>query len=539
MSERTISRKAVTTTGVAMILVGALLIGGVAVAAGAKTASGPSITVTPHARLTAAKHVVVSGLGFTHGSNGAIVECNPTPGEPAIVVPIHGASHLLPVGCSAPLAARTTSFGTLRARTLPVLVGTLGAWESGTDSAGNPAAADSAAYPCPPTAAQRALDIFCDVEFIDNKGQVASRSISFKGAPTTTTIPTTTSTTISPACDPRPATATGSPPNVSATMTVDPATCLVNGSVVTVTATGLVAKSGVNVVGTLLECNSDPNQPTVSLLGHNLPVSCTGALAHSFTPDADGTFSGPLPIVEGVTGPPVQGIDSSGNEANVDAANYPCPPTAVQVAAGDTCDISLGDEGGDNVVVPIAFNPGSTTTTTSTTIPACDPQSVTVTAAPPDGSATVTVAPGTCLLNGSEVSISGTGLIPGGADNTLGAVLECNSDPNQPTVSELGSALPVSCTGALAHSFIPDANGTFNGTFPIVEGVTGPPADGTDSSGGQAATDAASYPCPPTPAQVAAGDTCDVVVSDSGGDHDVVPISFNPNVPPPTSGRRT
>ena len=41
-----------------------------------------------------------------------------------------------------------------------------------------------------------------------------------------------------------------------------------------------------------------------------------------------------------------------------------------------------------------------------------------------------------------------------------------------------------------------------------------------------AATDAANYPCPPTPAQVAVGDTCGFVVAAHPSDLDVVPISF-------------
>jgi hypothetical protein len=140
-------------------------------------------------------------------------------------------------------------------------------------------------------------------------------------------------------------------------VTVDPATCLVNGSIATVSATGLMASSPENYLGTILECNSDPGQPTIATLGDAIPVSCTPALANKFSPNGAGTLSTTFSIVEGVTGPPSQGTDSAGNPASTDAANYPCPPTAAQVSEGDTCVLAVSDSGGDQVTVPIAFNP--------------------------------------------------------------------------------------------------------------------------------------------------------------------------------------
>ena len=264
-----------TTAGVVLLLVGAGLMGATLAASGAE-ASGQSLTVTPHAHLTAASQVVVAGAGFAHGSNGILLECNPTVGEPATVASIAGSPHLIPVGCTSPVPATTTRFGRLSAKTLGVVVGTLGTWETGTDTTGLPAAADSAAYPCPPTASQEAVGISCVYEFLDNKGQLGSRSVSFKtsgggGKPTTTTT-ATTSTTISttttmPGCDPRSVTATATPPDGTATVTVSPGTCLVNGTDLSLTATGLVPQSTTNFLGTILECNSDPSQPTVSVLG--------------------------------------------------------------------------------------------------------------------------------------------------------------------------------------------------------------------------------------------------------------------------------
>jgi hypothetical protein len=352
--------RAVTAVGAGLLLIGAVLVGGVAVAA----SSGPSISVTPHSRLSADKEVVVTGTGFAHHSAGAVLECNPTPGEPATVVAVHDVTHLIPVGCTDPVAATTSGSGVLRPTTLSVRVGSLGGWETGIDSAGNPADSDQAAYPCPPTPSQAALGVSCDFTFLDNKGQQATSSVAFRSSgkppPTTTTTVTTTTTTTTTTpgeCIAEPATATAAAGDGSGAVTVAPATCLLNGTEATVSATGLYPKSGSNYLGTVLECNSDPAQPTINLLGAALPVSCTEALADTWTPNAEGTFTGVFDIVEGVTGPPASGTDSAGNPGSVDAADYPCPPTPAQESLGDTCLVVLSDSGGDQVKVPISFNP--------------------------------------------------------------------------------------------------------------------------------------------------------------------------------------
>jgi hypothetical protein len=193
--------------------------------------------------------------------------------------------------------------------------------------------------------------------------------------------------------------------------------------------------------------------------------------------------------------------------------------------------------------VPLAVGASKKTTTTTSTIPTtttttlepCTATSGTSTAVPPDGTGTLTVNPATCLLNGTSVAISATGLVK----KTLGTILECNSDPGQPTASLLGHAIPVSCTAALAASFTTSSAGSYSGNFSVVEGVTGPPLQGPDSTGGDAATDAVNYPCPPTPAQVTAGDVCVIAVGDEGGDQVTVPISFNPNIAPPPATKNT
>jgi hypothetical protein len=117
-------------------------------------------------------------------------------------------------------------------------------------------------------------------------------------------------------------------------------------------------------------------------------------------------------------------------------------------------------------------------------------------------------------------------------------VTECNNDPGQPTVDLLSATVPVSCTNPLANPpgllSIPKTGILGPVSFTVSDGTVGPPcgpnnctgAAGTDSAGGDPTTDAAAYPCPPTPAQVADGGTCVVIVGDIGDDSVAVPVSF-------------
>jgi hypothetical protein len=161
-------------------------------------------------------------------------------------------------------------------------------------------------------------------------------------------------------------------------LTVNPATCLDGGTSVTVTGSGFDKSSPGNV----LECNSDKGQPTVSLLGQTVPVSCTGInISKLVTTDASGNVSSTFSVVDGTTGPPCgasplqacPATDSSGGNPVTDAAKYPCPPTSAQATAGDTCSVSYGDAGGKQQSVTITFRPnavaggGSSSTTPATT----------------------------------------------------------------------------------------------------------------------------------------------------------------------------
>ena len=120
---------------------------------------------------------------------------------------------------------------------------------------------------------------------------------------------------------------------------------------------------------------------------------------------------------------------------------------------------------------------------------------------------TLTVAPSTGLqpTGSTAVTVSGSGY----AASSLGGISECNSASGQPTIEVAGNAVPVSCSNPLNAITTTSGSGDL-GPYPftVTTGTVGPPATGTDSSGGDAATDAAKYPCPPTTAQQAAGDTC-------------------------------
>jgi len=143
------------------------------------------------------------------------------------------------------------------------------------------------------------------------------------------------------------------------------------------------------------------------------------------------------------------------------------------------------------------------------------------------------------LANGDVLTVSGTGFSPG----ATASIVQCNSDPSQPVVLFLGQDIPVSCS-ALALTSIPASGktkGDLNGTQTMRSGTVGPPVAGTPtckqtspttsvitgcSTSGSGATDAKSYPCPPTADQQAAGDTCVVAIGDTAGDRAIGTVLF-------------
>jgi len=135
---------------------------------------------------------------------------------------------------------------------------------------------------------------------------------------------------------------------------------------------------------------------------------------------------------------------------------------------------------------------------------------------------TLTVQPDTNLTDGQNVTVTGSGM----KASSYGSVLECNLTDNEPTVQVEGNAVPVGCTDPLKTIQSTDASGAFTRQFTVHTGTIGPPGQGTDSAGQPASSDAAKYPCPPTPAQQASGSTCDIVFGDTGGDANTTPITF-------------
>jgi len=153
--------------------------------------------------------------------------------------------------------------------------------------------------------------------------------------------------------------------SAAASISVSATKGLTDGQSVTVTASGLATNS----TGALLECNNDPNQPTVTVAGNQVPVSCSNPLSKVLTTDKNGNLAATAFVVHtGTVGPAGSGTDSAGNDAAADAAKYPCPPTPAQITAGDSCDITFGDDHNDDVIQNITF--ASQTTTTPAPTPA-------------------------------------------------------------------------------------------------------------------------------------------------------------------------
>jgi len=443
--------------GVALVASGGALVATAELAA----AATPTISFKQTAPLAAGATVLVKvkGSGFTASSIGGLFECSTATGQPTIDVKVFsGATSIdagqIPISCRAPQTVVTTSAGAFPSTSFGLTSGHLGPPATGLDSAGTMASNDAASYPCPPTASQGST-AGCELLFIDGAGEKASAAIEF-GFQTTTTSSVTPTTSASCTGKSNSFSAPNPKTGTNPTVTVNPATCLVSGQTVTVTAQGLQPSS----IGSLLECSSDGSnaiyagtdgatvqsivsasldtsdvvgapdksgsltlvasggnaqiaytsvtvsgtnatfsglslssgtgtwtvaagavvtegQPTVSFLKNAIPVSCTQV--KTFTTNSDGTIATAdqqFTIEEGTTGPPCSASgatmcdspsDSAGNDPSTDAANFPCPPTAAQTAAGVGCVIAVGDLAGDKVPVPISFNIGGTPIPTTTT----------------------------------------------------------------------------------------------------------------------------------------------------------------------------
>lgn len=408
--------------GLSLIIFGALSL---VISMVSPAAATPAMTVTPSTGLTNGQTVSVTGSGYGASAPGAIIQCNNTTPQPTIVV----FGNAAPVSCTNPLSGLINfdATGALAATNYVVHTGTVGPPGSGTDSDGHDAAADAALFPCPPTAAQQAAGFTCQLALADLSGQRATKDITFvgqgggtttstaqattsttkasttsstAGATTTTTHASTTSTTkASTTTSTAAATTTTTAAPSGPAVTVNPNSGLNNGDTVSVTGTGYDHSAA----GAIIQCNDDPNQPTIAVFGNPVPVSCTNPLSGLINFDAAGALAATNFVVHtGTVGPPGTGTDSAGHDAAADAANYPCPPTAAQQAAGVNCIVALADLSAHRATKTITFEgqtPPSSTTSTTT-----------------GGSTTTSVAPGAVVTPsanstspGGTLTLTGTG----------------------------------------------------------------------------------------------------------------------------------
>jgi Neocarzinostatin family len=315
---------------------------------------------------------------------------------------------------------------------------------------------------------------------------------------------------------PWPGVAAGQP---APTITVAPAGGLLSGQQVTVTGTGFSAPNP--VPGEIVECNTTPGQPTVGFAQGSLAVGCSPGLAgfggfgfqggYPVLPQPDGTLSATLVIATGIIGPPQLGIDSAGHNPAADAANYPCPPTSAQQAAGAVCTVGFQDLNGNAVSTTVTFGTPITTTPTASASPASG------------------------LSSGEHITVSGTGFTP----RSPVVVAECNVTPGEPT-NPL-SSLPLGCTNPQLPATNPLVPAPGRGAFPSPPGLplTSPTGAldtiATVQEGNVGGSlQSASYPCPPSAANVAAGGACKLVVEDAAAERVDVTLDITGPVPVPT-----
>lgn len=349
MGRRKSIARRIGAAGMLMMIVG----GGLLASAVSASATSGTITLSPgpSTGYTTGQAVTVAISGMSPSAQVYVYECSLAPGQPTVLV--QGQS--LPVSCTVPVAAgKTNGAGKLKAPlSTTVQSGVTGPPGPGVDTAGNQGAADAANYPCPQFVGQTGGCAF--LAFDDEGGVATPLPFTFASSVPvpTTTIPSTTTTTAP--CIPAPNTVSSG----GLTVTVSPATCVKNGTAVTVTGSGF----NPGATGSVSECSLAPGQPTISLAGNALDVSCSNPIPYLATVSPAGTMSLAFTVVEGTVGPPLSGKDSAGNQSSVDAEKYPCPS---DVTTGVGCDIGFGDSLTQNLTVPITFVPNSVSTSGST-----------------------------------------------------------------------------------------------------------------------------------------------------------------------------
>jgi hypothetical protein len=148
----------------------------------------------------------------------------------------------------------------------------------------------------------------------------------------------------------------------------------------------------------------------------------------------------------------------------------------------------------------------------------------------------------TGLVQGQMVFVAGSGL----AANAFGYVLECNGTPGEPTVfvgAPFDEPIPVGCSPPSLKQIVSTTpTGSMSAAVKVhVSRKLGPPCSfnsvfgpcgHADSAHQRPRGDAQNYPCPPSPAQQAAGVTCSLVFYDTAHEKVAAPIKFVGGEPP-------
>ena len=260
-----------------------------------------------------------------------------------------------------------------------------------------------------------------------------------------------------------------------------------------------------------IECNSAPDQPVILFLGNYVPISCTPLKLSSIA--ATGDYNPPpFAVIQGTTGPvlnnpavyppgctinpalgkpplpgqsgPIPGCTTSGNPAT-DAANFPCPPTAAQVAAGDDCAIAIGDQAGDRGVGVVLF--GTETLPPPTTVAGA----TTTTAA---GATTTTAAGGTTTTAAGATTTTAAG----GTTTTVAPTTTTSAGGTTTTVAPTTTTSAGGTTTTVAPTTTTSEEAT---TTTAAGGTTTTVAPTTTTSSGPATTLTGAYElfCPGTP----------------------------------------
>jgi hypothetical protein len=242
-----------------------------------------------------------------------------------------------------------------------------------------------------------------------------------------------------------------------------------------------------------IECNSDPSQPVILFLGNYVPISCT-PLKLSDISATGGYNPPPFAVVQGTTGPvlnnpsvyppgctinpalgapplpgqsgPIPGCTTSGNPAT-DAANFPCPPTAAQQAAGDDCAIAIGDQAGDRGVGVVLFGTETLPPPTTTTVAGATTTSGAGTTTTAASGTTTTAASGTTTTAASGTTTT----VASGTTTTAASGTTTTVASGTTTTAASGTTTTVASSGPVVSSVSPATGSTAGGDSVTITGT--------------------------------------------------------------------